>query len=231
SFAGAFLSIAVVVMFVLRNPLAGFLAMIPNVLPIVAVFGVISWLGIQIDIGSTVTASIALGITIDGTLHLVTWFRQGILEGKTRAEAVAQALGHCGPAMWQTTLIVSCGLIVLYPCDLVLISRFGWLMAVLLAAASISDLVLTPALLAGPLGALIERTTLRSADAGAATARGHAAAAGASPVAGSMSASPTGATPHSGMKPAEAVTPEAPRGTPPAPHLDQRRIRISRPEN
>jgi len=216
SFAGAFLSIAVVVMFVLRNPLAGFLAMIPNVLPILAVFGVISWLGIQIDIGSTVTASIALGITIDGTLHLVTWFRQGIQEGKTRAEAVAQALGHCGPAMWQTTLIVSCGLIVLYPCDLVLISRFGWLMSVLLAAASVSDLILTPALLAGPMGALIERTTTRAAPA---------------PAVKPLSTAPAPATVPAAATPAEPVGGDAARSPVPAPHIDQRRIRISRPEN
>ncbi|MSR59012.1 MAG: hypothetical protein EXS05_15430 [Planctomycetaceae bacterium] len=159
SFVGAFASIALVVMFVLRNPVAGFLAMVPNVLPIFAVFGIVSWSGLPIDIGSTVTASIALGITIDGTLHLITWFRIGILEGKTRGDAVAQALGHCGPAMWQTTLVVSIGLLMLYPSDLVLISRFGWLMAALLAAASVSDLILTPALLAGPLGYIIQRCT------------------------------------------------------------------------
>lgn len=158
SFFGAFISIALVVMLVLRNPIAGFLAMIPNVLPIVAVFGLISWCGVQVDIGSTVTASIALGITIDGTLHLITWFRLGIQEGKSRAEAVSLAMGHCGPAMWQTTLVVSVGLLMLYPSDLILISRFGWLMTVLLAAASISDLILTPALLAGPLGYIIERS-------------------------------------------------------------------------
>jgi predicted RND superfamily exporter protein len=157
SFLGAFLSIAIVVMIVLRHPIAGFLAMIPNVLPIVAVFGIISWCGVHVDIGSTVTASIALGITIDGTLHLITWFKLGIQEGKSRAEAVALAMGHCGPAMWQTTLVVSVGLLMLYPSELVLISRFGWLMTVLLAAASVSDLILTPALLAGPLGYIIER--------------------------------------------------------------------------
>jgi hypothetical protein len=67
-------------------------------------------------------------------------------------------MGHCGPAMWQTTLVVSVGLIMLYPSELILISRFGWLMTVLLAAASISDLILTPALLAGPLGYIIERS-------------------------------------------------------------------------
>jgi predicted RND superfamily exporter protein len=159
SFTGAFASIAIVVMFVLKHPVAGFLAMIPNVLPIGAVFGVISWYGLPVDIGSTVTASIALGITIDGTLHLITWFQIGIQQGKSRAEAVSLALGHCGPAMWQTTLVVSLGLLMLLPADLVLISRFGWLMSALLGAASLSDLVLTPALLAGPLGYIIERCT------------------------------------------------------------------------
>jgi len=146
-------------MFVLRHPVAGFLAIIPNVLPIGAVFGVISWFGLPVDIGSTVTASIALGITIDGTLHLITWFRIGIQQGKCRAEAVSLALGHCGPAMWQTTLVVSLGLLMLLPADLILISRFGWLMSALLGAASLSDLVLTPALLAGPLGYIIQRHT------------------------------------------------------------------------
>lgn len=175
SFIGAFASIAVMVMFVLRNPIAGLLAMIPNILPIGAVFGLISWSGMRVDMGSTVTASIALGITIDGTLHLITWFRIGIQEGKSRAEAVAQALGHCGPAMWQTTLVVSIGLLMLYPSDLVLISRFGWLMAALLAAASVSDLVLTPALLAGPLGALIRRSTPADATGSSDTSREDAA--------------------------------------------------------
>jgi predicted RND superfamily exporter protein len=159
SFAGAFGTIALLVMFVLRHPVAGFLAMIPNVLPIGAVFGVISWYGLPVDIGSTVTASIALGITIDGTLHLITWFRLGIKQGNSRAEAVSLALGHCGPAMWQTTLVVSLGLLMLLPADLILVSRFGWLMSALLGAASVSDLVLTPALLAGPLGYIIERCT------------------------------------------------------------------------
>ena len=159
SFSGAFGSIALMMMLTLRHPVAGFLAMIPNILPIGAVFGIVSWSGLHVDMGSTVTASIALGITIDGTLHLITWFRIGIQQGKTRAEAVAQALGHCGPAMWQTTLVVSLGLVMLYPSELILISRFGWLMAVMLAAASVTDLVLTPALLAGPLGYLIERCT------------------------------------------------------------------------
>jgi predicted RND superfamily exporter protein len=157
SFMGTFVSIAIVLMLLMRNLWAGLLAMVPNILPIGAVFGLISWLGLKVDIGTTVTASIALGITIDGTLHIVTWFRLGLQQGKSRALAMAQALEHCGPAMWQTSFIVSLGLLMLFPSDLILISRFGWLMAVLLAAASLTDLFLTPALLVGPLGYVLQK--------------------------------------------------------------------------
>ena len=62
------------------------------------------------------------------------------------------ALSHCGPAMWQTSAAVGIGLLVLFPADLLLISRFGWLMASLIGAALIGDLVLLPSLLVGPLG-------------------------------------------------------------------------------
>ncbi len=157
SFCLAFGVIAIVLMVVLKHPLAGFFAMLPNVLPIGMVFGMISWFRIPVDIGTMITASVALGIAVDGTLHLLTWFRKGILDNKSRRDSLAQALEHCGPAMFQTSMVTSLGLIVLYPAELLLISRFGWLMASLIGMALIADVILLPALLAGPLGNFIER--------------------------------------------------------------------------
>ena len=163
SFILAFSTIAVVMMIMLRHPVAGLLAMVPNILPIGIVFGLVSWGGLAVDIGTVVTASVALGIAIDGTLHIITWFRMGIAAGKLRSQAVIDALNHCGPAMWQTSFVVGLGLLMLWPADLVLISRFGWLMAALIGAALVADLFLAPALLAGPMGAILERCTKREA--------------------------------------------------------------------
>jgi hypothetical protein len=57
-------------------------------------------------------------------------------------------------------------MLALMPVDLLLISRFGWIMAALVAAALWGDAVLLPALLAGPLGAVLEsaagRNTVKS---------------------------------------------------------------------
>lgn len=161
SFALAFGVIAIVMMILLRSIPAGLITMLPNLLPVGMVFGLISWAGLFVDIGTMITASVALGIAVDGTLHLLTWFRDGIEHGLTRKEAISKALGHCGPAMWQTSAAVGIGLLMLYPAELLLISRFGWLMASLIGTALIADVVFLPALLAGPLGAIIERGIAR----------------------------------------------------------------------
>ena len=165
SFALAFAVIAVVMMVLLKNPIAGLVTMLPNLLPVGIVFGLISWYGVAVDIGTMITASVALGIAVDGTLHLITWFQIGIRQGLTRREAVAEALSHCGPAMWQTSTAVGLGLLMLYPADLLLIKRFGWLMSALIGTALVADVIFLPALLAGPLGSLIQKTLLRSESA------------------------------------------------------------------
>ncbi|MFG0335744.1 MAG: RND family transporter [Maioricimonas sp. JB049] len=166
SFALAFGLIAIVMMFVLRNVLAGLLTMLPNLMPVGLVFGLISWFGISVDIGTMITASVALGIAVDGTLHLLTWFQDGINRGMSRSEAIAQGLGHCGPAMWQTSASIALAMLMLGGAELLLISRFGWLMAALVGAALIGDVIFLPALLGGPLGKVIERQVLKRRSAG-----------------------------------------------------------------
>ncbi|MCA9000050.1 MAG: MMPL family transporter [Planctomycetaceae bacterium] len=169
SFAMAFGLIAIVMVISLKDILAGAISMIPNLLPVISVFGLVSWCGQRVDIGTMVTASVALGIAVDGTLHLITWFRDGLTKGLSRQDAMVAALAHCGPAMWQTSAAVGMGLLVLYPADLLLISRFGWLMASLIGAALIGDVILLPCLLVGPLGALIERGVKRRGEVVAAS--------------------------------------------------------------
>ncbi len=156
SCAVAFFLILGVFVFMLRNFAAGLVAMIPNVIPVAVVFGCISWMGQKVDIGSMITASIALGIAVNGTLHYLTWVQLGMRNGQTRRASIVSALVKCGPAMCQTSLAVAFGLLMLVPAELLLISRFGWMMAAMIGVALLGDIILMPQLLAGPLGYLFE---------------------------------------------------------------------------
>ena len=158
SFLLAFALIAVVMMIIVRDFTAGLMSMLPNVLPIAIVFGGMAWSDIPVDVGTLITASVALGIAVDGTLHLMTWYRDGVIAGLSHRRAIVKSLEQCGPALWQTGVAIGLSMLVLAPAPLLLISRFGWLMCTLIMTATLADIVLTPAMLAGPMGWLIYRS-------------------------------------------------------------------------
>ncbi|MEZ6058455.1 MAG: MMPL family transporter [Planctomycetaceae bacterium] len=172
SFGIAFITIAIVMVIVLRSFWSGLLAMLPNLQPVALVFGFISLIGVPVDIGTMITASVALGIAVDGTLHLLTWFRDGIRHGLSREDAIAKALAQCAPAMWQTSATIAIGMAMLGFADLLLVSRFGLLMAALVSMALFADIVYLPALLSGGLGDLIEKTVRGNASVTAAPSDG-----------------------------------------------------------
>jgi hypothetical protein len=98
------------------------------------------------------TASVALGVAVDDTIHFLTWFRRGIGEGLSRVDATMLAYDRCATAMAQTTLIGGLGLAVFATSTFTPTQQFGYLMITMLATALVGDLLLLPALLASPLG-------------------------------------------------------------------------------
>lgn len=160
----AFFMIAGVMMVLLRpwhrgwsfsnmlNVRGGMISMLPNVFPIVMIFGAMGHLGIKVDIGSMMTASVAMGVAVDDTIHFLTWYRHALGEGLTRRQAIMESYRRCATAMTQTTLIAGFGLFAFAFSTFTPTQRFGTLMLVLLAMALVGDLVFLPALLASPLG-------------------------------------------------------------------------------
>ena len=144
--------ISVVLMFVLKSPVAGVISMIPNMFPIVIIFGALGWLGIKVDIGIMMTASVALGVAVDDTIHFLTWFRRGIAMGMNRRDSIMLSYDRCATAMTQTTLIGGLGLAVFATSTFTPTQQFGYLMISMLGAALVGDLLLLPAMLMSPVG-------------------------------------------------------------------------------
>lgn len=167
SFLTAFILISLVLIFVLRSVPAGLVAMLPNVFPPIVVFGAMGWLGWSIEIGSVMTASVALGIAVDDTIHFLTWHRRGVVNGLGRRESIRFAFDHCAKAMIDTTLICGLGVACFMFSVFMPTVRFSRLLLVLLSVALIGDLLLLPAILAGPLGRLFQRKKSRSIDSAA----------------------------------------------------------------
>lgn len=129
--------------------------MLPNVLPITLTFGVMGWMGWPLDIAGILTASIALGIAVDDTLHYVCWYMSCLREGKTREQAAAMAFRKCSSAMLHTSLISCCAMLPFLLASFIPTQLFAKLMICILMAAITADLLILPALLLSPLGKTI----------------------------------------------------------------------------
>lgn len=143
----AFFLIAFVFVVILRSVPAALIAMLPNVFPVVVVFGFMAWAGILVDVGTMMTASVALGVAVDDTMHYLTWFSEGVAAGMKPKEAALNAYRRCAPAMTQSTLIAGLGLFSFAFSTFVPTQRFGILMLAILSTALVGDLIFLPALL------------------------------------------------------------------------------------
>ncbi len=158
-------AIIVAVMIVLcRAMSAGLVLLLPAAFPAIFVFGTMGWgnalakwmgMGnVFIDIGTVMAPSVALGVTVDDVVHFMLWFRRGIADGLDRKQATMLAYKGCARAMYQSWGVIGIGLSVFSLSPFGPTQRFGHMMLGMLTVALVGNLVLLPAILSGPLGAV-----------------------------------------------------------------------------
>lgn len=154
SFLMAFVLIWVTMSILLRGVRAGLISMLPNIFPAIVIFGFMGWFGFMVDVGAMLTASVAMGIAVDGTLHYLTWFRRALSQGMTKDQALADAYVHCAGALIQTTAITALSMLVFFSTSFQPVAQFGLLMCLMLVAAFVGTMLLLPAAMATRIGNL-----------------------------------------------------------------------------
>jgi uncharacterized protein len=148
SFSSSFVLIAIVSLCALRSFKLTFWAMVPNISPILFVFGIIGWFGVSVDIGMMMTGSIAFGMSVDATYHLLFAYQEAIKAGHSSKTASYYSLVQTGKPIFEAAAIASIGMLALTLSNFTPTVRFGLLMAVLLWSAVVGCLVQLPAILA-----------------------------------------------------------------------------------
>jgi predicted RND superfamily exporter protein len=145
SFATAFVTVFAVIFAVFRSWRFGLLAIVPNLLPVLAIFGVMGWLGISLNVATIMLASVALGIVDDDTIHFISRYRRETREGRTTNEAIEAAVANEARASLTTAVINSLAFAVLAFSPYKPTAWFGGLLALTMAAAFLAELFLLPA--------------------------------------------------------------------------------------
>lgn len=147
SFATAFVTVFAVIFLVFRSWRYGALAIVPNLFPVLAVFGVMGWLDISLNIATVMVASVALGVVDDDTIHFISRFRRERRSGESIATAIEHATIHEGRAALTTALINSTGFAVLMLSEYRPSAWFGGLLALTMVVAFLAEVFILPAII------------------------------------------------------------------------------------
>jgi uncharacterized protein len=147
SFATALLIITGVMVVALRSVPLALIAMIPNVTPVAIVFGILGWTGTPVDIGTMMTASIALGIAVDGTFHFLVHYQRRLRRNPDRHRATLWALLQTGAPIFSAAAVASISMLALMLSSFKPTANFGLFMSLLLVTAVFGDLCMLPAIL------------------------------------------------------------------------------------
>ena len=131
----------------LRSLKLGVVAMIPNVVPVIVYFGMLGAGVAPLSLPTSLIGSVALGITIDDTVHTLARYRDERRSGLSPEAAVQQTARHVGRAVLITAAMLALGFAVMGLSDFAKVQEFGWLSAATLTVCLLTDLLLLPALL------------------------------------------------------------------------------------
>jgi predicted RND superfamily exporter protein len=143
----ALLIVIIIVSLILRSFSAGIYAAIPIISTIVILFGVMGYSGIPLNIATVLVASIAMGIGIDYSIHVITHFNGHIKEGSTISRALDETIAVSGKAIIINVISVSAGFLVLLFSEMVPLQYFGLLISLSMVGSGLSALTFLPAIL------------------------------------------------------------------------------------
>jgi predicted RND superfamily exporter protein len=147
SFGVALVVITILMAFFLRNLRLGLVAMVPNLLPILFVIAFMGATGVPIDLNSLLIASIAIGIAVDDTIHLLHHFEAHHDRGEGVEASLLAARRDAGRAVVATSLLLMLGFFIFAGAEIEPVRRFGVLVGLTVVMALLTDLITLPALL------------------------------------------------------------------------------------
>ncbi|MEQ8451638.1 MAG: MMPL family transporter [Nitratireductor sp.] len=132
-----------------RNWRNGLIALIPNLLPIAVVGAWLALSGRGLQFASGVALTVAFGIAVDDTVHVLNRLRLNAPPGAPfDPRAIRRAMEEATPILVVTTAVLSFGLIGTFLSTVPTAAYFGVLSIIVLVLAVFADLLVLPACLA-----------------------------------------------------------------------------------
>ncbi|MFI5132919.1 MAG: RND family transporter [Chitinophagales bacterium] len=144
----AFLLIALCMLYLFRSFRILLCSLIPNIIPLLITAGVMGWAGVPLKPSTVLVFSVALGIAIDVTIRFLVNYKQELPHHNYNMKQTVIATIHStGISIIYTSLVLIAGFIIFCFSGFGGTQALGWLTSLTLVTATVTNLVLLPALL------------------------------------------------------------------------------------
>ena len=145
--ASSLLVVAMIGIYLRSLPWA-LLAVVPNAIALMLMFGTMGHWGILLNFGSAIVAPIAIGIAADDTIHFLTAYARERRSGKEPVVALEGAISGVGEAVIATAVALALGFLSMLTSPMSTVADMGLLCAIAILGATAADLLMLPALIA-----------------------------------------------------------------------------------
>ena len=124
-----------------------FVALIPNVFPIVVTIGILCFSNFYFSLSNAFIFAIVFGLIVDDSIHILSSYRSNIRNGFQKEEAIQKALKITARAVLKTTIIVIITLLPLLISEFKSVSQLSVITIISAVIAIIFDLIYLPNLI------------------------------------------------------------------------------------
>lgn len=142
-----YIAMTLVLMLIFRSLRIALIALIPNAITTVAVLGAMGLIGIPLDLMTITITSVAMGISVDDTIHYIHRYQEESKISNADSDAITRTHLSVGYALVYTTMIIVIGFMALVFSDFVPSILFGVLTGLAMVVALLTDITLLPVML------------------------------------------------------------------------------------
>ena len=151
------LGITVLVLFVLfviifRSFSYALIAIVVNLIPLCACFGIMGVAGIPLDIMSITIAAISIGIGVDDVIHYIYRYKREFARSGDEAAAIRASHASIGYAMYYTSFSIILGFSVMMMSNFWPTIYFGMLICLVMSLLLLGALIILPSLIMSQKG-------------------------------------------------------------------------------
>ena len=121
-----------------------FIALIPNIFPILVCIGIMSFTGFYFSLSNAFIFAIIFGLIVDDSIHILSSFRFNMKRGLSKLESINESLSITARAVLKTTIIVIVSLLPLLISDFKSVYQLSLLTIISAILALIFDLIYLP---------------------------------------------------------------------------------------